>query len=133
MLKPKCFQKFRKFSQILILTLDLWPYLVNLVPSRSWGRGYLTCFRAKIAQILQKVIVLFPERWEEIEPWFWHIWITQWLRFFPITTYLFRFRPSSGGNGSSNLDQKCKVWVRLFFIKAWILQVFFKECFCLLD
>ena len=37
-----------------------------------------------------------------------------------------------GKHGWSKLDQKCKLWVRLFFMKTWILQVFFKRCFCLL-
>ena len=27
----------------------------------------------------------------------------------------------------------CKLWVRLFFIKTWIPQIFFKQCFCLLE
>ena len=93
----------------------------------------LTYFLTKAVQILRKVIVIFLERGEEIEPWFWHIWIAQWLKFFPITAYLFRFRPSSWGNGWSMLDQKCKLWLRLFFMKTRILQVFFKQCFCLLE
>ena len=33
----------------------------------------------KIAHI---VIAFSPEREEEIKPWFWHIWIAQWLTFF---------------------------------------------------
>ena len=37
----------------------------------------LPCFLAKVAQIFEEVIVFFPERREEIEPWFWHIWIAQ--------------------------------------------------------
>ena len=40
----------------------------------------LPCFLAKVAQILQKVIVFFRERGEEIDPWFWHILIAQWLK-----------------------------------------------------
>ena len=87
----------------------------------------------KIAQILHKVIVFFQERGEEKEPWFWHIWIAQWPKFFPTTAYLFRFRPSSGGNEWSKLDQKYELRVRLFFIKTQILQFFFKQCFCLLE
>ena len=46
-------------------------------------------FLAKIAQILQKVIAFFPKRGEEIEPWFSHIWIAQWLKFFRTPTYFF--------------------------------------------
>ena len=118
MLEPKYFYKFAKLWQILILTL----WFVTL-----------PCFLAKIAQILQKVIVFFLEREKKIEPWFWHIWIAQWLKFSPNTPYLFRFRPSSGGNGWLKLDQKWKLWVRLFFMKTRILQIFFKQCFCLLE
>ena len=44
---------------------------------------YPTLFPCKIAQILQNIFVFFRERREEIEPWFWHIWIAQWLNFFP--------------------------------------------------
>ena len=47
------------------------------------------CFLTKIAQILQKVIVFFLERREETKPWFWHIWIAQWLKFFGTTAYFF--------------------------------------------
>ena len=82
MLESKCFYKFTKCCQILILTL--W-FLI------------LTCFLAKIAQILLKVIMSFLERGQEIEPWFWHIWIAQWLKSFLTTAYIFRFRLSSGG------------------------------------
>ena len=92
----------------------------------------LPCFLGKIAQILQKVIVFFLERGYEVEPWFWHVWIAQWLKFLPTRAYLFRFR-SSGGNGWSKLDQKVQTLRRLFFMKTWILQVFFKQCFCLLE
>ena len=62
MLEPKCFYKFTKFWQILILTL----WFVTL-----------PCFLAKIAQILQKVILFFLERRKKIEHWFWHIWIAE--------------------------------------------------------
>ena len=110
--------QFSKFCQILILTL----WFVTL-----------PCFLAKIAQILQRVIVFFLERGEQIELWFRHIWIVQWLQFFPTTAYLFRFWPSSGGNGCSKLDQKWKLCVRPFFMKTQILQMFFKKTFCLLE
>ena len=90
-----------------------------------------TLFPGKIAQTLQ--IVFFLERGEEIEPWFWHIWIAQWLKLFPTTAYYFRFRPSSEGKGWSKLDERCKLWVRLLFIKTWILLIFFKQCFCFLE
>ena len=51
----------------------------------------LPCFLSKIAEILQKVIVLFRERGEEIEPWVWHIWIAQWVKLFPNTAYFLWF------------------------------------------
>ena len=105
MLEPTCFYKFTKFCQILILT----PWFLTL-----------PCSLAKIAQILQKVIVFFLERGEETEPRFWHIWIAQWMKFFSTTAYIFRFRPFSGGNFWSKLDQKYKLWVRLFFINPSI-------------
>ena len=59
-----------------------------------------------------------------------HIWIAQWLKFFCTTVNIFWFRPSSGG---SNLDQKCKLWVRPFSIKTQIIQKIFSQCFCLLE
>ena len=47
------------------------------------------CFLVKLPQILQEVIVFFPERGGEIKTLFWHIWIAQWLKFFRTTTYFF--------------------------------------------
>ena len=55
------------------------------------------CFQVKVSQILQKVIVFFLEKEDEIKASFWHIWIVQWLKFFRTTAYFFRFLPSSGG------------------------------------
>ena len=55
------------------------------------------CFQVKVSQILQKVIVFFLEKEDEIKASFWHIWIVQWLKFFRTTAYVFRFFPSSGG------------------------------------
>ena len=63
---------------ILILILTLWL----VTPP---------CFLPKISQIVQKVIVFFPERWEEIEPWFWHIWIAQWMKFSSLLLIFFDF------------------------------------------
>ena len=51
---------------------------------------------------------------------------------FPTTAYFFQFRPSSGGNGRSKWDQKCKLWVRLFFMKTQLLQIFSSSVFGLL-
>ena len=105
MLEPTCFYKFTKFCQILVLT----PWFLTL-----------PFLLAKIAKTLQKVIVFLLEKGEETEPWFWHIWTAQWMKFFSTTAYIFRFRPSSRGNFCSKLDQKCKLWVRLFFINPSI-------------
>ena len=85
------------------------------------------------AQILQKVIVFFPKRGEEIKPWVWNIWIAQWLKFSPSLVISFRFSPSTGKNGWSKFDQKRKPWIRLFFMETRILQPFFKQCCCLLE
>lgn len=46
--------------------------------------------------------------------------------------YFIRFRPSSGGDLGSKLDQKGKMWVRLVLLKIHIFQRFFKHCFRLL-
>ena len=59
-------------------------------------------FLRKIAQIVQKVIVFFQERREEIEPWFWHISITQWLKFSRTITSFFRFWSSSKEMGGQS-------------------------------
>ena len=66
------------FLQIYILILTLWF-------------STLPCFRAKIVQILQKVILFFLERGEKIEPWLWHIWIAQWLKVSPLLLIFFDF------------------------------------------
>ena len=86
-------------------------------------------FPGKNSPNIAKSDRVFPERVEEIEPWFWHIWMAQWLKLFPATAYRFRFRPSSGGNGRSKSDQKCKLWVRLFFMKTRILYSFLNNLF----
>ena len=64
------------------------------------------CFLAKIAQILQKVIVFLPERGEELKPWFWHIWIAQRLKLFHTNAYCFRFQLSSVGKQGANVGPK---------------------------
>ena len=108
MLEPTCFYKFTKFCQILILTL--W-FLT------------LPCFLAKIAQILQKVVVFFLERGDEIEPWFWHILITQWL-----TAYIFRFWPSSGETFGQSWTKSANFGSVSFLL---IFQFIFNQCFLL--
>ena len=82
-------------------------------------------FLAIIEKILQKVILFFSEREEKIKPWFWHVWIAQWLTFFCNTYFFFRCSPSSGGNAGSNLDQMCSLWGRSFSIKTRIFQTIF--------
>ena len=49
--------------------------------------------------------------------------------FLHYTAYISRFRPPSGGNAWSKLDQKCKLRVRLFFINS---SISFKQCFSFL-
>ena len=88
-----------------------------------------TLFPGKSSPNIAKSNRVFPGRREEIEPWFWHIWIAQWLKFFTATVYLFQFQPSSRENEWSKLDQKWKLWVGLFFMKTQILRIFFKQCF----
>ena len=105
-MEPTCFYKFTKFCQILILTL--W-FLT------------LPCFLAKIAQILQKVVVFFLERGDEIEPWFWHILITQWL-----TAYIFRFWPSSGETFGQSWTKSANFGSVSFLL---IFQFIFNQCF----
>ena len=68
---------------------------------------------------------VFPGK--EIEPWFWQIWIAQWLKFFPNTAYLFQFRPSSVGPKVQILGPS------LFHENSNLSIFFFKHCFCLLE
>ena len=58
------FCEWNSICQILVLTL--WP----VTPP---------CFLPKKAQLVQNVIAFFPEKGEEIEHWFWYLWIVQWL------------------------------------------------------
>ena len=59
-------------------------------------------------QIVQKLFFLV--RGEEIEIWFWHIWLAQWLTFFPTTDYFFRFRPSSSWTKRANFGSISFSW-----------------------
>ena len=79
-----------------------------------------------------KVIVFFLEKQEEIIPWFYNIWIALWLKLFCTAIYFSRFRPSSGRNGGSKLDQKCKLWVSPVSVKIWIFPRFLKHTFSIL-
>ena len=65
-----------------------------------WAR----LFPAKINLIVQKVILLFLEKEDEIERWFWRIWIAQWREFFRTTVYFLRFWPSLGENGEGDFE-----------------------------
>ena len=68
-------------------------FLQTYKPLSNFNSNPLICdstlFPGKKAQILQKVIVFFVEREKETEPLFWHIWIAQWLKFFPAPAYPF--------------------------------------------
>ena len=64
------------------------------------------CFLVKLPQILQKVIVFFPEGGGETKTLFWHIWIAQWLKFFRTATY-FIFDFDHLGEGKS---KRAKSW-----------------------
>ena len=59
------------FTNLQILTPTFW--LLSL-----------TCFLpGKNSPSIAKSNRVFLERGEGIEPWFWHIWIAQWLKFYP--------------------------------------------------
>ena len=92
----------------------------------------LPCFLAKIVQILQIVIVFFwkGERRKSLD-----FDIFGQPNGWGFTHYCLSFFiwPSSGGNSLSKLDQKSKFWVRFFLMKIWIIQIFFKQCFCWLE
>ena len=66
--------RWNSISQILIL-----PFWLVTPP----------CFRVKISQILQKVIVSFPKRREKKKTSFWHILIVQLLKLFCTAAYFF--------------------------------------------
>ena len=108
MLEPKCFYKFTKFWQILILTL--WFVI-------------LPCFLAKIAQILQKVIVFFLERRKKIEPWFWHIWIAQWQTLYSIS---FSISAIFSGKRVIKVGPKVKTLGSSLFHENWNSSNFFQ-------
>ena len=90
----------------------------------------LPCFLAKIAQILQKVIVLFPERGEEIRPWFWNIWIVQRLNFFR-TNAFFSIWAIFSGKREVKVGPKMLIFGPTLFHKNFS-KTFFKQTFCLL-
>ena len=103
------------FSQIYILILTLW-FLI------------LPCFLAKIAQILQNWSCFFLERGEEIEPWFWHIWIAQWLKVSPLLLIFFDFGHLQVETCGQNWTKSANFGSVSFSL---ILQFLFKKCFCL--
>ena len=76
------------------LFTESWPWIVWMEKDRSnFDCDRLTCdplcFLPKTAQIMQKVTTFFLERREEVEPWFWHIWIAQSLKFLYTTANIF--------------------------------------------
>ena len=91
-----------------------------LRPCNLWPRPF---FHQKIAKILQKVIAFLIQNWDQIKPWFLHIWIAWWINFFFENTYFFWFCPPSWGKLGPKLDQKCKLWVRPVVVKIWIFKI----------
>ena len=89
-----------------------------------------TLFPGKNSPIL---IVIFLKRGKKREPWFWHIWIAQWLKFFPYYSLSFSISVIFREKRVIKVGPKTKLWVRLFFLKTRILQIFFRQCFCLLE
>ena len=87
-------------------------------------------FLAKRAQILQKVIVFFPEREEEIRPWFWNIWIVQRLNFFR-TNAFFSIWAIISGKREVKVGPKMLIFGPTLFYKNFSKK-FFKQTFCLL-
>ena len=98
------------FNQIFLQEVDQescgWNSICQILILPLW---LLTspCFLGKISQILQKVIIFFPERGEELKTSFWYIWIAQWLKLLRTAAYFFRFWLSFGGKEGSKMEQKC--------------------------
>ena len=94
------------FSQEVDQESSGWSSICQILILPLW---FVTppCLLVKLSQILQKVIVFFPERGEKIKTSFWHVWIAQWQKFFPTIAYFFRFWPFSGRKEGWRLDQKC--------------------------
>ena len=76
---------------------------------------------------------VFPGKERRDRALIWHIWIAQWLKFFPTTVYLFSVLAIFREKRVVKVGLKVKTLIRLFFVKARILQTFFKQCFCLLE
>ena len=119
MLEPNFFigswPGWNRICQILILTL----WLVTA-----------TCFLAKIVQILKKVIVFFLERGEEVKPWFKHIWIAQWLKFFRRYCLLFPISTIFRWNREVKVGPEVLLPLGPYlFEKNSKLEIF--HCFCL--
>ena len=92
-----------------------------------------SCFLVKISQILQKVIVFFLEKEDEIKTSFWHIWIAQWLKFFRTTADFFSILAIFRRKRRVDVGSKVLLWVRPLSINNWTLKKFFKQYFCLLE
>ena len=80
-----------------------------------------TLFPGKNSPDIAKSGLFFLERGDEIEPWFWHILITQWL-----TAYIFRFWPSSGETFGQSWTKSANFGSVSFLL---IFQFIFNQCF----
>ena len=124
---------------------------IVLVKKGIWNfhSGPLTCNHAYIfprkAQKVQKVILFFIGRGEEIRPCRWHIWIPWWLNLIWLLTYFFRFlvifRGKNGVNVRPNVQtlgvsRFCKNLnfskiLETLFVSPWILplvKIWQKSC-----
>ena len=87
------------------------------------------CFLVKLSQILQKVIVFFPERGEEIKSSFWRILIAQWLKFFRSTAYFVSILTIFRRKRGVKVGPKVLTLARPFFHKYSTLSKNFQTIF----
>ena len=98
-------QNWRVLEQVFLQEVDQellgWNMICQILNLTLW---YVipSCFLLKTYQIVQKVIVLFREKGEQIECWFGHLGIAQWLKFFRTTGY-FNFGYLQGETGRGTL------------------------------
>ena len=118
---------------------------LNLVPIDSASGNLTQCFQKcwynprKVvkyenpAQTLEKIIVFFLECGEEVDPWFWNIWIAQWLKFFPITDYTFSILAIFREKWVVKVGPKVESLGLSLFHENSNPSIFLKKCFCLLE
>ena len=104
MLEPKCFNKFTKFCQILMLTLLLVA---------------LPCFLAKVAQILQIKNMFFLKTYLD----------SPMAEVFPHYCLSFSVLAIFREKLVVKVGLKVQTLDPFFFMKTRILQIFFKQCF----